>query len=201
MEKVQKYERHLMDAFAFDAGDLAVNRAGTFSENQRRKLQHWWMIWTLGLAAALIVGAGVSAFLVPAILLAPQALGIKIAVGLVAIILTCVALYAFCWFKRADYLSDLDESIVYAAEGRVRLALDEGRSNARYLVSVGHLAFIVSKGAFLAFKNGDPYRIYYAPNSKRIVSVEWLRGEDNLLRPGDEAFEDELDNWFDLKAG
>ena len=41
--------------------------------------------------------------------------------------------------------------------------------------------FVVSKQVFLAFKNGDPYRVYYAPNSKRIVAAEWLRGEDNLL--------------------
>ncbi len=201
MEKVQKYERHLMDAIGFDAGDLAVNRAGTFSETQRRKLENWRMFWSLGLAAAVIVGASMSTFLFLAFLLAPQAAALKIAAGMVVIILACVALYAFCWFKRADYLDDLEECIVYSAEGFVRLTLDEGRNNARYLVSVGTLTFIVSKQAFLSFKNGDPYRIYYAPNSKHIVAAEWLRGEDNLLRPGDEVFGDELDNWFDLKAG
>lgn len=189
MEKVTKYERHLMDAIGFDAGDLAVNRAGTFSEDQRRKLENWRMFWTLGLAAAVIVGAGVSAILFLAFLFAPQAVALKIAAGLVVIILACVALYAFCWFKRADYLDDLDERLVYATEGRVRLALDEGRNNARYLVSVGSLTFVVGKQAFLAFKNGDPYRIYYAPNSKRIVAAEWLRGEDNLLLDVDDLDE------------
>ncbi len=185
MEKVTKYERHLMDAIGFDAGDLAMNQAGTFSETQRRRLQNWWMFWTLGLAAAVIVGAGMSALLFLAILFAPPSVALKIAAGLVAIILACVVLYAFCWFKRADYLDDLDECIVYGAEGRIRLILDEGRNNARYLVGVGSLAFVVSKQVFLAFKNGDPYRVYYAPNSKRIVAAEWLRGEDNLLEIND----------------
>ena len=189
MEKVTKYERHLMDAIGFDAGDLAMNQAGTFSETQRRKLENWRIFWTLGLAAAVIVGAGMSALLFLAILFAPQSVALKIAAGLVAIILACVVLYAFCWFKRADYLDDLDECIVYAAEGRIHLILDEGRNNARYLVGVGSLTFVVGKPTFLAFKNGDPYRIYYAPNSKRIVAAEWLRGEDNLLLDVDDLDE------------
>ncbi len=116
-------------------------------------------------------------------------MAVEITAGLVVIILACVALYAFCWFKRADYQSDLDERIVYATEGRIRLVLDEERNNARYLVSVGSLTFVVGKQTFLAFKNGDPYRIYYAPNSKRIVAAEWLRGEDNLLLDDDDLDE------------
>jgi hypothetical protein len=39
------------------------------------------------------------------------------------------------------------------------------------------LIFAINKPIFLAFKNGDPYRIYYAPHSKTLLSAEWLRDE------------------------
>ena len=32
----------------------------------------------------------------------------------------------------------------------------------------------INKDVFLAFKNGDPYAIYYAPYSKTLLSAEWL---------------------------
>jgi hypothetical protein len=34
---------------------------------------------------------------------------------------------------------------------------------------------------FLSFKNGDPYRIYYAPATKLILSAEWLRDDSPFV--------------------
>ena len=49
---------------------------------------------------------------------------------------------------------------------------------------------------FSTFKNGDPYAVYYSQRSNKLLSAEWLRGEDNLLLPAeiDAAREGEPDD-------
>jgi hypothetical protein len=51
-----------------------------------------------------------------------------------------------------------------------------GRSH--YYVYIGGMRFEVSKAGFLAFKNDDPYIVYYAPHSRMLLSAEWLRDND-----------------------
>ncbi len=75
MYRVTKYEQHLMDAIGFDAGDLAINQAGTFSETQRRKLENWWTFWTLGITIALSGVAGTGALLFLIIMLNSSGVG------------------------------------------------------------------------------------------------------------------------------
>lgn len=63
-----------------------------------------------------------------------------------------------------------------SVKGRVSLNIYEGK-NGGYSVAIDDIAFHVSSSVFLAFKNNDPYRIYYAPSSKVILSAEALRDE------------------------
>lgn len=70
---------------------------------------------------------------------------------------------------------------VALAEGRVDLSLNALQNTAEYFLRVENMRFTIKQNAFLTFKNGDPYRIYYAPHSKKILSVEWLREDDNLI--------------------
>ena len=48
-----------------------------------------------------------------------------------------------------------------------------------------------TKAVFLAFKNNDPYRIYYTVGSKTILSAEWLY--DIQEYDGEEANAQEYD--------
>ncbi|MFW5691138.1 MAG: hypothetical protein ACOCXZ_01445 [Chloroflexota bacterium] len=45
----------------------------------------------------------------------------------------------------------------------------------------------VGQRVFLAFKNGEPYRIYYAPRSGMLLGADWLRGTDDVFLPADDA--------------
>lgn len=186
MGKPKKYEERLMEALAFDEDDLAANQAGEFSGRQIARLNRDRRSLALGVAIILLVGffammlalgAVDFAFLTPAILV--------ILVGMSA---TFIGLSAFIWARSARTSADLRENRAAEVEGRVDLSVRAGQNAASYYLRVGDKRFTVKQKAFLAFKNGDPYRIYYAPRSKRILSVEWLReNDDNLLEAPDTA--------------
>lgn len=180
MEKPKKYEDRLMEALAFDEGDVEANRAGYFSEAQKARLNRDRRSQALGemfllvlslVGIVLVLGAVNLAYLTPPIL--------AVLVGIGAFFL---GLAALIWARSSRTRADLRENRVAEAEGRVDLVVNSGQYAANYFLRVGDIRFTVKQNAFLAFKNGDPYRIYYTPRSKRILSVEWLReNDDNLL--------------------
>ena len=82
------------------------------------------------------------------------------------------------WLKGAKFTADIRKGEVDVAEGRVILdVIGQGNSGNAYSARIENVTFAINKPIFLAFKNGDPYRIYYAPHSKTILSPEWLREE------------------------
>ena len=181
MGKPKKYEERLMDAFAFDEDDLEANQAGAFSRQQIARLNRDRRAQALGgmfillagiIALALGFGAVDFAFLTPAL--------VVILVGMSALFL---GLPAAIWLRAAKATADLRENRVAEAEGRVDLSVRAVQNAASYYLRIGDMRFGVKQAAFLAMKNGDPYRIYYARRSKRILSVEWLRENDDNLLP------------------
>ncbi|MBK8029121.1 MAG: hypothetical protein IPK17_06325 [Chloroflexi bacterium] len=62
---------------------------------------------------------------------------------------------------------------------------EDGSGN--YFVWLDGRKFKVQHDGFLAFKNGDPYRLYYTPHSHTILSAEWLRDDDPFVERGDDA--------------
>jgi hypothetical protein len=52
--------------------------------------------------------------------------------------------------------------------------MDHGRGPARYKLSLEGIEFDISKAQLLALRHGERYRVFYAPNSKVILSVEPL---------------------------
>jgi hypothetical protein len=68
---------------------------------------------------------------------------------------------------------------VESIEGIVELDIRQSfRTNQQqFVVTIGSMEFKVGTDVFLAFKNREPYRIYYAPGSNTILSAEWLRNE------------------------
>lgn len=45
----------------------------------------------------------------------------------------------------------------------------------QYNLKIGKLNFKIKKFGMLAFKNDEPYAIYYTPRTKILLSAEWLR--------------------------
>jgi hypothetical protein len=172
--KLKKYEDVLMTALQFRESDLAANEAGELSPTQIRKLQ-----WRRSMA---IIGALVLTAIFAFILLsfvrfaAFRGASPLLAIGFVIV----VGILAFITYQAVSLTNDLRDG-VSVVEGRVQLDMNRGEQTSRFYVKIDNIRFRVRKAVFLAFKNGDPYRIYYAPRSKLILSVEWLRDDDPFI--------------------
>ena len=186
MEKPKKYEERLMDALAFDEDDLDANQAGHFSPEQRARF--------IGEQRKIAVFAGFFTLLL-ALWIGATRLNAAAAPALFVFIPIFAALFLTYAVKVLRLSSDLREDRVLTAEGRVALSMKGSGSNqVECTVKVGAMRFRVKQPVFLAFKNGDPYCIYYTRRSKRLLSAEWLReNDDNLIieQPDDQAGDDE----------
>ena len=186
-----KPEHALMAALDCDAETLETNRRGEFTPRQyntfARKYRRRVIVFPSLLGLILLVCA---VFSVVAWLSGTE-LGAwvtsTICTGIIAVPFLKMALSSGS--RRREYMNDLGEG-VQVAEGPVSLSLIQYGNSARYTITIEGVFLNVSKTLFLAFKNGDPYRIFYARHSKTILSAEWLYdtlfGEDEEMGNGDE---------------
>lgn len=190
MGKPKKYEERLMEALAFDEDDLAANQAGELSSRQVARLNREQLSTGLGGALVLVFGIVIVSLVMGTVNFALMTL--PALVILIAISAFFLGLSAVIWSRSRKLYADLVDRWVAEIEGRVDLSVRAGQNAASYYLRVGDgedsVRFTVKQRAFLAFKNGDPYRIYYARRSKRLLSAEWLReNDDNLLETPDIA--------------
>ena len=178
MEKHKKYEERLMDALRFDEDDLEANEAGYLSERQLKRLKSMRTSAALALIILALLFSSVFLFLASR---SGSVSGALPFLGVGSLLL--VVLFLVYRSRVYPLASDLRENETLASEGRIDLSLKHQQQNRiEYFVRVNEMRFRVKKETFFALKNGDPYRIYYAPRSKQILSAEWLReGDDNLL--------------------
>jgi hypothetical protein len=170
MEKPKhKPEHALMEAIGFTEDDLEANQEGRLSQEQYRRLarQSRTMMWVIILLS--LVTLPVSCLFTVAHL-GMSDTGVFIFVGLMAFGLAVVL--TLKWgSKNRDY----HDATVRSVEGRVGLDVGSSGDASTFIVRVEDQKFKVNKRTFLAFKNGDPYAIYFMPSSKTIISAEWLR--------------------------
>jgi hypothetical protein len=143
-----------MDAVGFYEDDLEANQAGYISKEQYRLLYSRRNSWFVGIIILLWVLAILwfgwrNTFLI-----------VMFLGGLFYSITKLIRIHR-----------DLRSREAISVEGRIALDVN-GRL---FTLTLGHMQFNLDKTAFLAFKNGDPYRIFYTPYSKQILSAEWLR--------------------------
>lgn len=167
-----------MSILRFTEEDLQANREGYLTKSQRSKLNRDRTSWKIFTALAL---GAIPFGTVMAILdgirrhdTVASRIGI---IGLICIVCSCIAVYVWLDIKRLD--RDLHKGDVQVVEGRVQVGerLFRRRGTPRYYVSLQGISWNVGYIVSSAFKNGDPYAIYYAPHSKTILSAEWLRPE------------------------
>lgn len=169
-QKPKKYEDVLMRALKFDETDLAANEAGEWSAAQVAK----WSRARRDHLVALLVAFGFTALFLVFTARASTNIGVLLNGGALFGTLVTVGYLS----GRLDrVLRDLHDG-ARTVEGRVELDVDTRNNKTKYTAKIGGMKFKISKMTFLAFKNGDPYRVYYAPHQKRIASVEWLRDDD-----------------------
>jgi hypothetical protein len=157
-----------MWAIGFTPTDLEANQEGVLSDHQRRKFQSerrtnllMMLLWSLFAITIWVVGQNsishenLICLLIPAIF--------------------CVGIGLLKQLETLAYHRDIRQNCAEAVQGRVRLDVSDKGKKAAYVVQLQHKVWPVKKTVFLAFKNGDPYAIYYAPHTNKILSAEWLR--------------------------
>ena len=177
-EKLKNHVDDLMNAFEFDEPDLELNRHGELSAQQTSLLQRRR---TRNLS---LVSIGSILFL--AIGLYQAAFG-QLSPDDTAALFVILAVFLGIGLFRLLQLAPAVGKSLQMIEGRVPLGSRGGRSRHRsgYRASVDDWPFRISRQEFFAFKNGDPYRVYYIPGRNTIVSVEWLRDDDPFEEPND----------------
>ncbi len=187
MEKPKKYEDLLMSAFHFEEQDLEANQAGKFTDWQRNRLRGDSRRSSALLALFAFGGLFLAGLMTLIWSSAPNEAMSRLVVPLIMIAVTSLIL-VFYWARSRRTAADLNAPVVSVVEGRVLLKASDGQFG-DYAARIGDVEFALKPQEFFAFKNGDPYRVYYTSRSKRILSLEWLRDADDNLLPG-AAFDD-----------
>jgi hypothetical protein len=177
-EKPKKYEERLMESIGFDEDDLEANRAGHFTQKQidkfaaaQKKTLNAAIFFTLLIGAVLV-------FLALGVSLSITALRPLLIIATLPLSLIFAALI----FHIHRLRTDVHDDDIGSVEGRIDLSLQPVQNTANYFLRVEGVRLHIGKNAFLAFKNGDPYCIYYSRRAKKLLSAEWLRdNDDNLL--------------------
>ncbi len=166
MEKL-KPDAALMNALNFDENDLEYNREGEFSPAQQQNLyqrKQTMRMFTILSGCSILI----------CILLAFSANPTSV-MGILGLIIAGLALIVTGteWLEIDE---DLQKRRVNEYQGSVRLVVETlVRGGPVYKVHIDDERWSIDKVAFLAFKNEDPYIIYFAPHSRKILSAEWLR--------------------------
>jgi hypothetical protein len=159
----------LQSALNFSFEDLEANHDGRLSDAQRANLATAESRW-LGTAILSTLA------IIWSILNAGGRIDVAVGQGNIAWLIVA-AIAAFSWYKWKQYFDDLPRPEIGALQGRVNLDMSVNGKNSTLSLTIQDTQFDVKKDVFLAFKNGDPYAIYYAPHTKTILSAEWLRPE------------------------
>lgn len=179
--KLKKHEEVLMAALEYTDDDLAANQSGAWSAGQvvalqqrrTRQARNLVVMCALVIALASFVAFVWSLAAIPMLLLTLLFIGVA-------------ALNGGRTIQRMT--RDLGAGVA-EVEGRVELDARSAENGGDYFVQVDMCKFKVRREAFFAFKNRDPYRLYYAPHSQVLLSVEWLRAEDPFINSATDEVE------------
>ncbi|MBN8594323.1 MAG: hypothetical protein J0M33_21380 [Anaerolineae bacterium] len=198
-KRKRKPDELLMDSLGFDEDDLAANRAGRLGASQQSRLQRMQKTATTDSTMGIIAGVGV--LLLGLVFLVPI-LQTSIACVLLGIVPVAIAAFIFGQARRSQRVArtdmlDLQNQIVERIEGLVSLDVRERGGTTAYAVRLEGWEWIVNREVFLAFKNGDPYALYYTLHSNMLLAAEWLREPP----PGmDQPADSDEAEWADTQA-
>jgi hypothetical protein len=146
----------------FSLVDLAQNHKGELSLRQENHL--------FGEAAfsglVLLIGVALFVSMISRILR-----GTPSATYLLLLIIGAIVMLRFGW-STANLIADIWSGKVISVEGSVGREIHRARFSESYYYVLGMDQFQVSYAAYNALFEGKPYRIFYVPHSKRLVSIE-----------------------------
>lgn len=166
----------LMEALNFDVHDLATNRDGNLTENQRNSLVEKRKLWR-----QLYVLVSI---LTPFLLVAIVADGYRVhdtvssRIGICSFTLfVSFGLIGYFYSMSKLFANDLLENHVSVAEGKAHLTKYRARNGMRYFVKIGATKFKINGRIFRGLVNESPYRAYYVVHSKTLLAAEKIDDE------------------------
>ncbi len=166
-----KPQQMLMHNLNFTEDELALNRNGRLSQVQVGYLQVLCQQEYNRLSGPLVFCLLISLFgCILFILFVTSVYSTTFA----AIIASAVMLVAREVVHRARVIrafrQDMAQWCITCSSGIVRLSLRRDQ----FIVSLDDYSWPVRKHVFLAFKNGDPYILYFTPRTRTLLAAEWL---------------------------
>lgn len=168
-KKAVKYEEILEGAFGFNDYTLEYNGRGKYSEGQQIYFAQRIKLKVLG---AILFALG---NLVVLFLLSRSLMGNSEFAAFFLIVFILSLFSGLLGYHAYKMRQDLKHDHIEVVEGRVQLDIaSNGQYGNSYKLHIGEISFNIHKAQFFALKNGDPYRVYYMPATKHILSLEWL---------------------------
>ncbi len=160
----------LQEALKFSDADAALNRTGTISSAQKKKLERAWSRLLIGglIGIAAVTIAATFAFFMAQ----RQSSFILQAAGIALTFFN-----AFIVIRLAQSRIRLNTDIngaVTRTEGIVRHTVRISGRTARYLLEVNGERMLVEKPVFFAFEDNRRYALYRTAASKTLISAEKL---------------------------
>lgn len=157
------HQMRLMDALNFTRAELTINRTGRLSHEQRSRLRH-------------IRNMRVFSFVVSTLFLLPWiVLVFSAAFAQRSVFDFCIGSFLLLFYSNLSL-----PFLTMRARFNIRLVwisaevVKVRRSSFRKYLQFGGIRFLVRRSAYNAFRLGERYALYYAPNTKTILSAEWL---------------------------
>ena len=161
-------------AMNFDRADLAANRDGAISPAQAMRMRQDQRRTALFAALTCIVLALIATILLYIGQSAQNTIASLAGVGLTLFNALLVG-YAGRAVMRLG--GDLRLGDVEALTGQVERILRRGRQSDNFRLRIAGVDLPITKEVFLCFRHKQPYRVYRARHSRRLLSAERLEGD------------------------
>ena len=173
------FDPKLGRAFKFDEQELELNRIGKLSEAQRKFLRkgYRFTLIAMGVLAVLMFGlaVGVAFGDVLSDTLRSSERRTQAAIFFAVLGLACVLV---AWWQGRKQFGDARAGLAAMIEGKITIVNAVwltgvyGGSQRPYLKVQDQTFLLVGGVSTLRKQEGTPYRVYYAPRTKQIVSME-----------------------------
>jgi len=162
----------LATALKFSHDDLIANRDGYMTKKQRKRLHRIGLSQYLPSAVGSIVFGAAFFLCLSLFLMALRDDTLSILLATFGFMSLWLAGYAYVQWRK--FKADLEKGAVELTEGQIRLNIYGFSRHIGFSIGIEKQSFSVKRGILLAFKNGEPYRIYYAPRTRTLLSAEQI---------------------------
>ncbi len=167
-----KVDSMLAEALKFTHDDLSANRDGYMTKEQRKRLRLIGLSQYLPSAVGSIVFG--AAFILCLLLLLARLRDNTLLILSAFFGFGSLWLAGYAYVQRRKFKADLEKGDVVEAAGQINLNIFGLSNRVSFSIGIEKQRFRVTRQILLVFKNGEPYRIYYTPNTKTLLSAEQI---------------------------